>query len=174
MRPGPERYIVALGSNMRHRRHGHPRAVVLAALRALDGERLSVVAAAPPIRSAPLGPSRRQFANSAALIETRLGPMQVLERMQAIERDFGRRRSGRRWGARVLDLDLILWSGGRWRSPRLTLPHPQFRSRAFVLGPAARLAPCWRDPLTGLTLAQLAARLTRRRPNPTARPWSGP
>uniref|UniRef100_UPI0015771B8A 2-amino-4-hydroxy-6- hydroxymethyldihydropteridine diphosphokinase n=1 Tax=Sphingomonas bacterium TaxID=1895847 RepID=UPI0015771B8A len=81
-------------------------------------------------------------------------------------RAFGRRR-GRRWGARVLDLDIVLWSGGSWRSPGLTIPHPAFRDRRFVLDPMVALAPRWRDPVTGLTIRQLAAQLTRRRPLPS-------
>ena len=174
MSSAAQRYLVGLGSNMRHRRHGAPAAVLRAALRTLDGGDVAVVAAAGPAPSRPLGPSRRQYANGAALIETRLDPADMLMRLQAIERAFGRRRRGRRWGARVLDLDLILWSGGRWRSPGLTVPHPQFRRRAFVLVPAALVAPYWRDPLTGLALAQLAARLTRPRPHPTARSRVGP
>jgi 2-amino-4-hydroxy-6-hydroxymethyldihydropteridine diphosphokinase len=59
----------------------------------------------------------------------------------------------------VLDLDIVLWSGGPWASERLVIPHPEFRSRAFVLAPAAAVAPGWRDPVTGRTLRQLNARL---------------
>lgn len=172
---GPaHRYLVALGSNVRHPRHGAPPQVLRRALERLREEGVEVLAAARPVISAPLGPSRRRFANTVALVASPLAPAALLARMQAIERAFGRRRRGRRWGPRVLDLDLILWSGGPWRSPGLTIPHPQFRMREFVLGPAARIAAAWRDPLTGLTLAQLAARLTRPRPNPTARSRSGP
>jgi 2-amino-4-hydroxy-6-hydroxymethyldihydropteridine diphosphokinase len=64
----------------------------------------------------------------------------------------------------VLDLDLVLWSGGAWASDRLVLPHPEFRRRTFVLAPAATIAPAWRDPLTGLTVRQLGARLNRANP----------
>ena len=87
----------------------------------------------------------------------------MLAHLKVIERRFGRRR-GRRWGARVIDLDIILWSGGAWSSPGLVVPHPAFRDRAFVLGPAATLAPGWRDPVTGRTLRQLAGAVDRRRP----------
>ena len=89
----------------------------------------------------------------------------MLARLKAIERAFGRR-PGRRWGARVLDLDIILWSGGCWRSKGLVVPHPRYRDRTFVLRPLHDVAPRWRDPLTGLTPRQLEARLTRPRPLP--------
>jgi 2-amino-4-hydroxy-6-hydroxymethyldihydropteridine diphosphokinase len=79
-----------------------------------------------------------------------------------MEREFGRRR-GRRWGTRVLDLDIIDWSGGRWRSRALNVPHPQAARRAFVIDPLASIAPGWR--LSGASTArQLAHRLARRRP----------
>ena len=79
--------------------------------------------------------------------------------------DSGRRR-GQRWGDRVLDLDIILWSGGVWRSADLKIPHPAFTQRRFVLDPACTIAADWRDPLSGLTVAQAQARLTRPRPLP--------
>jgi 2-amino-4-hydroxy-6-hydroxymethyldihydropteridine diphosphokinase len=81
--------------------------------------------------------------------------------LQSIEARFGRRRRGQRWRARVLDLDIVLWSGGAWASPGLIVPHVAFRERLFVLGPAAKIAGDWRDPVTGLSLRQLLARLKR-------------
>ncbi|MGN3974332.1 2-amino-4-hydroxy-6-hydroxymethyldihydropteridine diphosphokinase [Tsuneonella sp. SYSU-LHT278] len=157
------RYLVALGSNVRHPRFGDPRRVVSAALASLKDDS-AVEAVSRVISSAPLGPSRRCYANAAALLRSGFEPEGMLDRLQAIEQDFGRRRRGARWGPRVLDLDLILWSGGSWASDRLVIPHPRFRERRFVLAPAATIAPGWRDPLTGLTLAQLHARLTRANP----------
>ena len=124
---------------------------------------LKPLIASEVLASAPLGPSARRFANAVALVETRADPDQLLRRLKGIERAFGRR-PGRRWGARVIDLDIILWSGGRWTGPGLAVPHPRFRRRRFVLDPLVRLAPGWRDPVTGLTVRQLHARLTRRRP----------
>ena len=161
-----QRYLVALGSNQRHPRLGPPERVLLAALLALGRQGLTLERAGPLVRSAPLGPSRRRYANGAALVSTKLQPPAMLAHLKAIEAQFGRRRAGQRWTARVLDLDLILWSGGAFAAPGLTIPHPQFRQRSFVLGPACHIAGTWRDPLTGLTLNHLRARLTRRRPAP--------
>ena len=128
-------------------------------------------AVSPIIVSAPLGPSRRRYANAAVILRSKRDPDALLARLQAIEQLFGRRRGGQRWGARVLDLDIIFWQGGAWSSPGLTVPHASFRSRSFVLTPAARIAPRWRDPLTGLSLRQLHARLTKPHPLPRARAW---
>ncbi len=139
--------------------------VLEAALVRLEAEGLAVRARSAVIGSAPLGPSIRRYANAAAVVETALAPVPLLALLKRIESAFGRRQGGRRWGARVLDLDIVLWSGGRWASPGLTLPHRAFRERLFVLGPAAEIAPHWRDPAPGRTrghtLRQLAARLTR-------------
>lgn len=152
-----QRYLIALGSNVRHHRHGLPPAVLRAALAALGEAGLKVERASHVIVTAPLGPSLRRYANSAAIVTADLAPDVLLHRLKAIERRFGRR-GGRRWSSRVLDLDIVLWSGGAWTSTGLTVPHVAFRQRGFVLHPAAAIAPSWRDPLSGLTLRQLAAR----------------
>ncbi|MGL4313393.1 MAG: 2-amino-4-hydroxy-6-hydroxymethyldihydropteridine diphosphokinase [Sphingomonas sp.] len=146
-------YAIALGSNRRGR-HGRPADEVRAALDALGG----VKAVSRLIETAPVGPSSRRFINAVAIIASDETPDALLGRAKAIERHFGRR-AGRPWGARVIDIDIILWSGGAWSSPGLTVPHPAFRDRAFVLRPLADVAPGWRDPLTGLTVRQLAYRL---------------
>ncbi|WP_082463197.1 2-amino-4-hydroxy-6-hydroxymethyldihydropteridine diphosphokinase [Sphingomonas sp. Leaf34] len=154
----PTIYAIALGSNRRGR-HGSPEREIAAALEALG----AVVARSPTVTSAPLGPSNRRYANAVALIETPEDPAALLVRLKRIERSFGRR-PGRRWGSRVLDLDIVLWSGGTWSSRGLTVPHAAFRTRSFVLGPLARLVPAWRDPLTHRTIRQLAQMVDRRHP----------
>ena len=120
----------------------------------------TVLARSPVIATEPLGPARRRFANAAAIIESDYDPEALLAGLQHAERSFGRRR-WRKWGDRVLDLDIVLWSGGAWASANLRIPHPEFRRRSFVLGPARAIAPSWRDPGSGRTVAQLHARLTR-------------
>jgi 2-amino-4-hydroxy-6-hydroxymethyldihydropteridine diphosphokinase len=153
-------YAIALGSNRRSR-HGSPAATLRAAVAALAEEvdlgRVSTIR-----QTAAVGPAGRGFANAAALIRTDLEPPALLEALKRIERAFGRRR-GRRWGPRVLDLDVLLWSEGSWEEAGLLVPHPAFRSRAVVLEPLAEIAPAWRDPLTGRTIRQLLHRLRRRR-----------
>jgi 2-amino-4-hydroxy-6-hydroxymethyldihydropteridine diphosphokinase len=134
--------------------------VLAAALERLSSEGVRMIAAASAIETDPIGPSIRRYANSAAVIETELEPEALLALLKRIERAFGRRPGGQRWRARVLDLDVVLWSGGPYASPALTIPHPLFRTRAFVLAPGLAVAPRWRDPITGATLRQLHARLT--------------
>lgn len=150
-------YAIALGSNRRSR-FGAPAATLRAAAKAIGAARLSRIRA-----TAALGPAGRGFANAVAIVETDLDPSELLEALKETEVAFGRR-GGRRWGPRVLDLDIVLWSGGAWGEHGLTIPHPAFRSRRFVLEPLADVAPDWRDPLTGATVRQLVHRLGRARP----------
>ena len=150
-------YAIALGSNRRSR-HGSPAETLRAAADALRVEALSTIRVTPA-----LGPAGRSFANAAAILSTPLPPLELLGRLKEIERGFGRR-PGRRWGPRVLDLDIILWSEGAFESAGLVIPHPEFRGRRFVLDPLSAIAPDWRDPLTGLTLRQLLFRLGKPRP----------
>ncbi|MDJ0278003.1 2-amino-4-hydroxy-6-hydroxymethyldihydropteridine diphosphokinase [Sphingomonas sp. 2R-10] len=151
-------YAIAIGSNRRGR-HGDPVAEVRAAIAALAG----VHAVGPIVASAPLGPSLRRYANTVVLLDSDLSPPDLLVRLKAIERAFGRRR-GRRWGSRVLDLDIILWSGGSWHGPGLCVPHVAFRGRGFVLRPLCRIAPAWRDPVSNRTIRQLHQLVDRARP----------
>jgi 2-amino-4-hydroxy-6-hydroxymethyldihydropteridine diphosphokinase len=156
----PHIYAIAIGSNRPHGRHGRPAQVVEAAIAQLDSE-FGLFDASPILLNAAQGPGGRDFANAVALVESPLEPLEMLRRLKAIERDFGRRR-GRRWGSRVLDLDIALWSGGRFRSRRLTVPHPELARRSFVLQPLAAIAPGW--SLGPLAVRHLAARLARRAP----------
>ena len=160
-------YAIALGSNRRSR-HGSPEATLRAGIVALDADIVSTIRTTPA-----LGPAGRSFANAVAIVESALAPDELLAELKAIERGFGRR-PGKRWGPRVLDLDIILWSQGAWGGPGPIIPHPAFRDRAFVLEPLAEIAPAWRDPLTGATMRQLLARLTAPRPVPRSNARSGP
>ncbi|MBV1917041.1 MAG: 2-amino-4-hydroxy-6-hydroxymethyldihydropteridine diphosphokinase [Sphingomonadaceae bacterium] len=158
------RYLVALGSNVMHQRHGAPNRVIAAAIAALEAEGAIVESCSPTIATAPVGPSRRRFANAAAVLRSPLDPPAMLAQLQMIEASFGRRRRGRRWAARVLDLDIVLWNGGIWACDGLVIPHIDFRNRDFVLRPSAAIASDWRDPVSGQTVRQLHLRLTRPRP----------
>ena len=144
-----------------HGRFGRPSGVVEAAVAALDAE-FGLFDASPIVLNPAHGGAGRDFANAVAIIESDLEPPALLCRLKQIERLFGRR-NGRRWGARVLDLDLILWSGGRWRSRHLSIPHQALESRAFVLQPLAAIAPSWRVR-GALTARHLAHRLADRSP----------
>jgi 2-amino-4-hydroxy-6-hydroxymethyldihydropteridine diphosphokinase len=154
-------YAIAIGSNRQHGRYGRPPQVVETAIARLDAE-FGLFDASPILLNKAMGGAGRDFANAVALVESDLDPPEMLRRLKTLEREFGRRR-GRRWAARVLDLDIIDWSGGKWRSRSLNVPHPAAGSREFVIEPLAAIAPGWRLEAP-LTARHLARRLARRRP----------
>jgi 2-amino-4-hydroxy-6-hydroxymethyldihydropteridine diphosphokinase len=79
------------------------------------------------------------FLNAAVEIETDLGPEELLEVCKDVERTLGRDFGQVRHGPRVVDVDLLLLDDLEYRSERLTLPHPEVRTRRFVLEPLAEL-----------------------------------
>ncbi|MBA1147005.1 2-amino-4-hydroxy-6-hydroxymethyldihydropteridine diphosphokinase [Ectothiorhodospiraceae bacterium WFHF3C12] len=133
---------VGLGSNL-----DDPERQVRAALAALD--RLpgtSLTAASSLYRNPPMGPQDQpDYVNAVARLSTVLEPVALLDGLLGIEQRQGRRR-GRRWGERILDLDLLLWGEREMAHERLTLPHPGLHERAFVLYPLAELSPALRVP----------------------------
>ena len=140
---------------------GGRRGVVEAAIARLD-EEFGLFDASPIVLNPAHRRRRAGFRQCGRVVETNLEPPGMLARIKRIERDFGRR-SGKHWAARVLDLDIALWSGGRFRSRGLTIPHNGLEKRAFVIRPLAAIAPDWRvrGPLTA---QHLAYRLARRAP----------
>jgi 2-amino-4-hydroxy-6-hydroxymethyldihydropteridine diphosphokinase len=152
-------YAIAIGSNRPHGRYGRPPQVVEAAIARLDQD-FGLFDASPIILNPAIGGAGRDFANAVALVQSDLEPPAMLRRIKELECAFGRRR-GKHWSARVLDLDIALWSGGKFRSRRLTIPHDGLEARSFVLQPLAAIAASWR--VRGyLTARHLAYRLARR------------
>jgi 2-amino-4-hydroxy-6-hydroxymethyldihydropteridine diphosphokinase len=98
------------------------------------------------------------FLNAAAVGEALVDARELLTALLEIERECGRTRPFH-GAARTLDLDLLLYGDEVRREPGLTLPHPRFRARRFVLEPLAEIAPSLRDPLTSSTIAELLRRL---------------
>ena len=152
-------YALALGSNRPLSARMTPACLLSGAVR-LIAELGPVLSVAPVMQTRPIGPSRRIFVNGAVLMESSLPPEEMLSGLQAIERALGRQRF-RRWGPRWLDIDIILWSGGRWNSRSLRIPHPAFRERDFVLTPLLAIAPGWRDPVSRLSIRHLRFRLRK-------------
>lgn len=109
--------------------------------------------------TAPAGvsPDQPRYLNGVVVGETVLGARELLARLLAIERDAGRTRPSP-MAPRTLDLDLILYGDERIQEPGLTVPHPRFRERLFVLEPLAELAPGWIDPDSGEAVSALLQR----------------
>ena len=133
--------IVGLGGN-----EGDAIAVLRAALVGLDlltGTRL--LRASPLYRTPAWGRTDQpDFINAAAALETTLAPRELLDRLLAVERAFGRIRAADgsdRWGPRRLDLDILLYGDAVIDAPGLRVPHPHLHERAFALVPLLDVAP---------------------------------
>ena len=101
-----------------------------------------MVAASSLYRSMPFGGIEQpDFVNAVAALLTTRPPGDLLAELQEIERRQGRERDGTRWGPRVLDLDLLVYSGVSVDEPGLTVPHPGIAERNFVLLPLGEIAP---------------------------------
>jgi 2-amino-4-hydroxy-6-hydroxymethyldihydropteridine diphosphokinase len=132
------RAYVGLGANL-----GDREATLRAAVEALAAEDGIEVAAVSTLRETdPVGVGDQpRFLNGAVAVETTLAPHELLDRLLAVERRFGRVRVPGEHGPRTLDLDLLLYGGDRIDEPGLTVPHPRVHERRFVLEPLAELAP---------------------------------
>ncbi len=118
---------IALGSNLGDREEYLERA--RSALAALPGTRLlraSSVEETAPVGNVPQGP----YLNQMVAIETELAPRELLDRLHEIERSAGRVR-GVRWGARTLDLDIVMFDRQTVSEPDLLVPHPEIPNRDF-------------------------------------------
>ena len=133
------RALIGMGANLGDREQTLQSAATDIALtpgvRVLDG---SQVYETDPVG----GPSQPQYANAVLLVETALTPLDLLHELQAIELRYGRTREVH-WGPRTLDLDLIDLEGIEIQGGELTVPHPRACERAFVMIPAAEVAPEW-------------------------------
>jgi len=145
---------IALGSNIGDRR-GHLDYAV-----SRLGVFLHDIRASSYYETAPVDVIGEQwdFLNAAAVGETELTAREVLDALLAIEAARGRERPHPS-APRTLDLDVVLFGSDRIDEPGLVVPHPRFRERRFVLDPLAEIAPDWRDPVTGKTVAELRALL---------------
>jgi 2-amino-4-hydroxy-6-hydroxymethyldihydropteridine diphosphokinase len=134
---------LGLGSNV-----GDRRAHLEAAVAALPGHGVKVIASSSVYETEPVGLvlDQREFYNACLRVDTADDPEALLAACKAVERELGRPSGGPRHGPRPIDIDLLLLGDRTYRSERLTLPHPEVRSRRFVLAPLLELDPELRLP----------------------------
>lgn len=105
--------------------------------------------------SEPLGDSRDWYVNGAIEIETKFKPEMLLNKFKNIERAMGRKKVKKRWGARIIDLDILLYDGLVMKKKNLHIPHPEMPNRKFVLIPLSEIAPQVIHPELGVTISEL-------------------
>ncbi len=142
---------IALGSNL-----GDSQGILTAALQVLAATPgIAVQKVSSWYRTKPVGGILQpDYLNGCALLQVQLLPQQLLKTLLATEAKFGRVR-GERWGARSIDLDLLLYDELILDTPQLQIPHPRMNERAFVLVPLAEIAAHWSEPISGKAIAQL-------------------
>jgi 2-amino-4-hydroxy-6-hydroxymethyldihydropteridine diphosphokinase len=152
----PHRVHIGIGSNLGDRRANSVEAIEhVAQLRDTR-----IVRASSLYESEPLGDAKTWFVNSVIEIETELTPEALLKKLQAIEEAMGRKRvKGKRWGSRIIDLDILLFDQDVIDKRNLKIPHPEMHKRRFVLLPLAELAPHVMHPQLGQSISTLLATL---------------
>ncbi len=146
------RCLIGVGSNL-----GDRGAVIHAAIEQLaQTPGITNVVLSSLHETAPVGGPAGQspFLNAAITLESALAPLDTLAVLRQVEQQSGRERHIR-WGARTLDLDLLLYGEAEFDDPALSVPHPRMSFRRFVLAPAVEIAADWRHPTSGWTLGQL-------------------
>jgi len=146
--------FIGIGSNL-----GDRRANVLEAIAKLgEIEGSKVVRASSLYESEPHGNAKTWFVNAVVELDTDTTVDALLKATQAIEKAMGRKRvKGKRWGSRIIDLDLLLWNNEVIKKRTLKVPHPELHKRRFVLLPLAELGPHVIHPVLGASISVLLA-----------------
>ncbi|MCH8026234.1 MAG: 2-amino-4-hydroxy-6-hydroxymethyldihydropteridine diphosphokinase [Chloroflexi bacterium] len=142
---------LGLGSNL-----GDRRANLSAALRGIEPA-VRVDAVSSLYETAPVGPQDQPaYYNAACRGATSMTPRALLDHVKAVERELGRG-EGPRWGAREIDIDILLFGTEVVEEEGLTVPHPELANRAFVLAPLAEIAAQLLHPTSGTSIGELLA-----------------
>ncbi len=148
----PQGVFIGLGSNLGDRRANI--ADALARIRALPGVR--ILKESSLYESEPHGDAKTWFVNGVIEIETEMSPEPLLKKLKAVEATMGRKRvKGKRWGSRIIDLDILLYGGQVVSKRTLKIPHPELQNRRFVLLPLSELAPQVIHPVIQETISSL-------------------
>jgi 2-amino-4-hydroxy-6-hydroxymethyldihydropteridine diphosphokinase len=152
----PHRVFIGIGSNLGERRDNCREA----RKRISELPTTRVVKESSLYESEPHGDAKTWFANSVIEVETDLGAPEFLKKLLAIEEHMGRKRvKGKRWGSRIIDLDILFFDMELISKKNLKVPHPRLQERRFVLLPLSELAPQLIHPSLNLSISTLLAKV---------------
>ena len=150
--------MIGLGSNLGERDKN-----IRTALEKMQEKGIELLRVSSVLETEPYGyTDQPKFLNAVCLVETNLTPDQLLDALLEIEKEMGRVRE-RKWGPRIIDLDIIFYEDLVLESERLIVPHPDMHNRWFVLAPLAEICPDYVHPKLKKTVRELLQELTRRR-----------
>ncbi|HEX9445629.1 MAG TPA: 2-amino-4-hydroxy-6-hydroxymethyldihydropteridine diphosphokinase [Candidatus Binatia bacterium] len=147
----PHQVYIGVGSNLGNKRENYLEAL----------ERIGKIPKARIIKessvyeSQPLGDSKEWYINGVIEIETEIKPELLLKKFKNIERAMGRKKVRKKWGARIIDLDILMYDSLVLNKKNLKIPHPEMHQRKFVLIPLSELAPQVVHPVLGSTISEL-------------------
>lgn len=142
---------IAIGSNLGNKRENYLEA--LARIAKIPDTK--IIKESSIYESEPLGDSKEWYVNGAIEVETELMPEHLLVKLKNIERAMGRKKVRKRWGARVIDLDILLFNALKLEKKNLKIPHPEMHNRKFVLIPLSEIAPQVIHPALGASISEL-------------------
>ncbi len=152
----PHRAFIGIGSNLGDRKANFFEAIDR--IQKIPSTR--IVKQSSLYESEPLGDAKTWFVNAVVELETESGADELLKKLKQIETAMGHKRvRGKRWGSRVIDLDILLFDNEIINKRTLKVPHPEMQNRRFVLAPLSELAPQLIHPKLSVSVSELLAGL---------------
>ncbi len=150
----PNRAFIGIGSNLGDRKANFLEAIDR--IQKLPATR--IVKQSSLYESEPHGDAKTWFVNAVIELETECSADELLKRLKAIETAMGRKRvRGKRWGSRIIDLDILFFNNEIINKRNLKVPHPRLQNRRFVLAPLSELAPQMIHPKLTASVSELLA-----------------
>jgi len=147
----PHQVYIGVGSNLGKKKENYLEALT----RIAKIPQTRIIKESSLYESEPLGDSKEWYVNGAIEVETELGPEELLNRCKNIERAMGRKKVRKKWGARIIDLDVLLYNNLKLEKRNLKIPHPEMHTRKFVLIPLSEIAPQVVHPVLDETISEL-------------------
>lgn len=147
----PRQVYIGIGSNLGKKKENYLEA--LTRIAKLPGTK--IVKESSLYESQPFGDSKEWYVNGVIEIATELKPEMLLKKCKNIERAMGRKKVRKKWGARIIDLDILLYDTLKLEKKNLKIPHPELPNRKFVLIPLSEVAPQVIHPVLGVTISEL-------------------